>query len=51
MAFFVFISSWLALKMYLAIWLSFGLFYAEIGAYEGKYCNSIFFGNTFANFL
>jgi len=26
-------------------------FYAEKGAYEGKYCNSIFFGNTFANFL
>jgi len=48
--FFGLISSWLVLKMYLAIWLSFGLFYAEIGAYEGKYCNSMFFGNTFAKF-
>jgi len=26
-------------------------FYAERGAYEGKYCYSIFFGNTFAKFL
>jgi len=40
-----------ALKMRLAFWLSFGLFYAGIGSYEGKYCYSTFFGNASAKFL
>jgi len=37
--------------MFWAFWLFYGRFYSEIGAYEGKYCYSIFFGDTFAKYL
>jgi len=37
-------------KMCLAFWLFFGFFYAEIGAYEGKYCYSIISATHLHNF-
>jgi len=40
------ISGWLTLEMGFGL---LALFYVEIGAYEGKYCHSIFFGNIFAH--
>jgi len=49
--FFGLILSRLALENVFGLLTLFGLFYAVIGSFEGKYCYSIFFGKTFANCL
>jgi len=44
-------SSWLALKNSFGLLALFWPFFAEIGSYEGKYYDYIFFGNTIGNFF